>query len=320
MSARREAPVRQMSRGSGSVYSSWVRWAGQTNTHMAANRDGAPRARCAEATPGGPRVKPSPRVRRVWKVRGEPGLAGRATARGWAGACWWCRGCQTRRVGTDRLPPGTQLADRRTRWAAGLRGRPQLTDGGAQSRGSAGARLRVPGGGTSGLDVPWGRDGGRAVVLTWEARSFPEMSAGGRSRVASAGLPGPSGVPSERAAAGLLSALMGSCPDGAREAPWKPQEERAGRRPLWSCCGSSSPTAWRDVAVQATPEQWGRAPSRVWPHSRLHAGAPCTGLSPFRPASSASLSRRGTPGCSTQSSVRTQTQARVGFDFCWKEV
>lgn len=122
------------------------------------------------------------------------------------------------------------------------------------------------------------------------------------------------------AAAGLLSALMGSCPDGAREAPWKPQEERAGRRPLRSCCGSSSPTAWRDVAVQATPEQWGRAPSRVWPHSRLYAGAPCTGLSPFRPASSASLSRRGTPGCSTQSSVRTQTQARVGFDFCWKEV
>lgn len=320
MSARREAPVRQMSRGSGSVYSSWVRWAGQTNTHMAANRDGAPRARCAEATPGGPRVKPSPRVRRVWKVRGEPGLAGRATARGWAEACWWCRGCQTRRVGTDRLPPGTQLTDRRTRWAAGLRGRPQLTDGGAQSRGSAGARLRVPGGGMSGLDVPWGRDGGRAVVLTWEARSFPEMSAGGRSRVALAGLPGPSGVPSERAAAGLLSALMGSCPDGAREAPWKPQEERAGQRPLRSCCGSSSPTAWRDITVQATPEQWGRAPSRVWPHSRLHAGAPCTGLSPFRPASSASLSRRGTPGCSTQSSVRTQTQARVGFDFCWKEV
>lgn len=47
--------MRQMSRGSGSVYSSWVRWAGQTNTHMAANRDGAPRARCAEATPGGGR-------------------------------------------------------------------------------------------------------------------------------------------------------------------------------------------------------------------------------------------------------------------------
>lgn len=213
--------------------------------------------------------------------------------------------------------PAHRQADTLGRWPP----RPSTADGWRRSepgvRGGEAACARW-------RDV-WTR---RAVGERWRACCGPDvgspelsqMSAGGRSRVASAGLPGPSGVPSERAAAGLLSALMGSCPDGAREAPWKPQEERAGRRPLRSCCGSSSPTAWRDITVQATPEQWGRAPSRVWPHSRLHAGAPCTGLSPFRPASSASLSRRGTLGCSTQSSVRTQTQARVGFDFCWKEV
>lgn len=108
------------------------------------------------------------------------------------------------------------------------------------------------------------------------------MTAGGRFRAASAERPGLSGVPSDRAAGGLLSALGGSCLDGAREAPWEPQEERAGRRPLRSCrpsCrGPSRPTARKEVACRPHPSSGGAPPPVRSHHTRLHAGVPCTGL------------------------------------------
>lgn len=48
-----EVPVLQTSHGPGGIYNSWVRWAGEVNTHVVANHDSAQSACYTEVTFGG---------------------------------------------------------------------------------------------------------------------------------------------------------------------------------------------------------------------------------------------------------------------------
>lgn len=80
---------------------------------------------------------------------------------------------QTRHVGTDSVVPSARQTipeDPARRQLKNMLGcwppRTSTVDTWRRSEpGAEGARLRVPGGGTSGLDVPWVRDGECAVVL-----------------------------------------------------------------------------------------------------------------------------------------------------------